>query len=307
LIDREPDLSVTIAGVKLRNPVIAASGTFGYGREYAGLLDIAGLGGICTKGLTLNARPGNTGTRLHETPSGLMNSIGLENPGIPAFIEKELPLLRKLGPAVIANLSGGTVDEYVQGARLLDASDVDMIELNISCPNVKAGGMSFGLDPEAAASVTRPVRRAAPNKPLMVKLSPNAPDLAAVALACIAAGANALSLVNTFKAMAIDIQKRKPVFDNISAGLSGPAIRPIALRMVWELCEAVKVPVVGIGGIASAADALEFLLAGARAVQAGSATFAHPPLMDEIIAGIRDYMKEKKFMDTSWLSIRRGE
>ena len=305
LRDREPDLSVTIAGVTFRNPVIAASGTFGYGREYAGLLDIAGLGGICTKGLTLNARPGNTGMRLHETPSGLMNSIGLENPGIPAFIEKELPFLRKLGPVVIANLSGGTVDEYVQGARLLDGSDVDMIELNISCPNVKAGGMAFGLEPETAGTVTRQVRKAAPNKPLMVKLSPNAPDLTEVARSCAAAGADALSLVNTFKAMAIDIQKRKPVFENISAGLSGPAIRPIALRMVWELYESVKVPIVGMGGIASAGDALEFLLAGARAIQAGSATFAHPPLMNEIIAGISKYMKEKGFTETSRLSIRR--
>jgi len=303
-MNKEPDLSVTIAGVKLHNPVIAASGTFGYGREYEGFLDIAALGGICTKGLTLNSRPGNTGMRLHETPSGLMNSIGLENPGIRAFIENELPRLRELGPAVIANLSGSTTDEYVEGAHLLDASCVDMIELNISCPNVKAGGMAFGLDPETAASVTRLVRSAAPNKPLMVKLSPNAPDLRAVALSCAAAGADALSLVNTFKAMAIDIHKRKPVFENTRAGLSGPAIRPIALCMVWELYEAVKIPIVGMGGIASPADALEFLLAGAAAVQVGSATFAHPPLMNEIIAGIGEYMREKGFAALAELSIR---
>jgi len=233
-----------------------------------------------------------------------MNSIGLENPGIAAFIEKELPNLRKLGPVVIANLSGGTVEEYVRGARLLAGADVDMIELNISCPNVKAGGMAFGLEGKSAAEVTSQVCRAAPNKPLMVKLSPNAPDLADVARSCAAAGADALSLVNTFKSMAIDIQQRKPVFENISAGLSGPAIRPIALRMVWELCESVKIPVVGMGGIASPSDALEFLLAGAWAVQAGSATFAHPPLMNEIIAGISDYMKEKGFAGTSQLSIR---
>ena len=303
----EPDLSVSIAGVKLKNPVIAASGTFGYGREYEGLLDISALGGICSKGLTLNPRPGNSGTRLHETPSGLMNSIGLENPGVQAFIEQELPRLRKLGPAVIANLSGTAAEEYIQGARLLDASAVDMIELNISCPNIKAGGMAFGLDPASASSLTRETRRAAPNKPLMVKLSPNAPDLIAVARSCIAAGADALSLVNTFKAMAIDINKRKPVFDNISAGLSGPAIRPIALRMVWELHEIVRVPIVGIGGIACTADALEFLLAGAAAVQVGSATFVHPPLMNEIVNGIRDYMQEMMFMDTSLLSIKRTE
>jgi len=301
---KEPDLSLTIAGVKLRNPVIAASGTFGFGREYEGLLDISGLGGICSKGLTLNPRPGNQGMRIHETPSGMMNSIGLENPGISAFIENELPHMRKLGPAVIANLSGGTEDEYEQGARLLDASGVDMIELNISCPNVKAGGMAFGLDPGAAGAVTRLVRRAAPNKPVMVKLTPNAPDLTAVALACVDAGADALSLVNTFKAIAIDIDKRKPVFNNISAGLSGPCIRPIALRMVWELFEAVKVPIVGMGGIMSASDALEYLLAGAAAVQVGSATFAHPPLMGEIIAGIRKYMKEKNIEKIRHLSIR---
>jgi len=304
LNNSKPDLSVVIAGVKLRNPVIAASGTFGYGREYADLLDIAALGGICTKGLTLNPRPGNTGLRLHETPSGLMNSIGLENPGIPAFIENELSHLTSLGPAVIANLSGSTVDEYVQGARLLDDSTVDIIELNISCPNVKAGGMAFGLDPELAGHVTHQVRAAASHKPLMVKLSPNAPDLEAVAKACTAAGANALSLVNTFKAMAIDIHARKPVFENIIAGLSGPAIRPIALRMVWELYGAVKVPVVGMGGIASASDALEFLLAGAAAIQVGSATFAHPPLMNNIITGIEDYMKEKSFPQIRWLNIR---
>ena len=297
------NLSLNIAGVSFRNPVIAASGTFGYGKEYEGFLDIASLGGICTKGLTLKARPGNEGLRLYETPSGLMNSIGLENPGIPAFIENELPRLRGLGPAVIANLSGSTVEEYAEGGRLLDASSIDMIELNISCPNVKAGGMAFGLTPETAGEVTAQVRKAAPNKPLMVKLSPNAPDLIAVAKFCVNAGADALSLVNTFKAMAIDINKRKPVFDNISAGLSGPCIRPIALRMVWELCQAVKVPVVGMGGIARTEDALEFLLAGAAAVQVGSATFVRPAAMNEIIAGIACYMKQNGFSDLKQLSI----
>jgi dihydroorotate dehydrogenase (NAD+) catalytic subunit len=302
---RGPDLSVIIAGIKFRNPVIAASGTFGYGREYHGLLDVSALGGICTKGLTLNPRPGNKGVRIWETPSGLMNSIGLENPGIEAFIEKELPALGALGPVVIANLSGSDIDEYTQGARLLSASSVDMIELNISCPNVKAGGMAFGLDPETAASVVRSVRQVLDNKPLMVKLSPNAPDLAAVARACVDAGADALSLVNTFKALAIDTEKRRPVFDNISAGLSGPAIRPIALRMVWELWEAVKVPLVGMGGIAEAEDALEFLMAGASAVQVGSATFAHPPAMNEIIEGIGAYMKRKGIAGVGEISIRK--
>jgi dihydroorotate dehydrogenase (NAD+) catalytic subunit len=298
------DLSVVIAGVRFRNPVIAASGTFGYGREYQGLLDVSALGGICTKGLTLNPRPGNKGIRIWETPAGLMNSIGLENPGIEAFIEKELPELGKLGPVVIANLSGSDIDEYTQGARLLSASSVDMIELNISCPNVKAGGMAFGLDPETAASVVRPVKRALHNKPLIVKLSPNAPDLAAVACSCVNAGADALSLVNTFKALVLDIEKRRPVFDNTSAGLSGPAIRPLALRMVWELWDEVKVPIVGMGGIADAEDALEFLMAGAAAVQVGSATFAHPPAMNEIIEGIGAYMKRKGMTALGKICIR---
>jgi dihydroorotate dehydrogenase (NAD+) catalytic subunit len=234
----------------------------------------------------------------------MMNSIGLENPGIPAFIETELPGLRGLGPAIIANLSGSTISEYVQGACLLGDTDVDMIELNISCPNVKSGGMTFGLEPETAASLTRQVCRAASKKPIMVKLSPNVPDIAAVARACVNAGADAFSLVNTFKAMAIDIDTRKPVFDNTSAGLSGPCIRPIALRMVWELYEAVKVPIVGVGGIACAADALEYLLAGAAAIQVGSATFAHPPAMNEIIAGIKAYMREREFANIGSLSIR---
>jgi dihydroorotate dehydrogenase (NAD+) catalytic subunit len=213
---------------------------------------------------------------------------------------------------VIANLSGSTAEEYAEGAALLNASSVDMIELNISCPNVKAGGMAFGLDPEAAASVAGPVRKAAPDKPLVVKLSPNAPDLGAVARACIKAGADALSLVNTFKAMAIDIRRRQPVFDNISAGLSGPAIRPIALRMVWELYEALRkpgavsppVPIIGMGGIAGAEDALEFLMAGAAAIQVGSAAFSHPKTMSGIIYGIASYMEERKIGKIEELSIR---
>jgi dihydroorotate dehydrogenase (NAD+) catalytic subunit len=311
-----PVSAVTIAGVRFGNPVIAASGTFGYGSEYADLLDVSRLGGICTKGLTLNPRSGNSGRRIHETPSGLMNSIGLENPGIAAFIEKELPRLRNLGPAIIVNLSGSSVDEYTDGARLLDETSVDMIELNISCPNVKAGGMMFGLNPDAAALVTGAVRGALRHKPLMVKLSPNAPDIAAVARACVSAGADALSLVNTFKAMAIDIRTGKPVFDNISAGLSGPAIRPIALRMVWELWEALRtpagkaparpVPIVGAGGIAGAEDALEFLMAGAEAVQTGSATFVHPQTMIEIIDGIEDYMTQHGLSNPGQLSTRKA-
>jgi dihydroorotate dehydrogenase (NAD+) catalytic subunit len=288
------DLSVDLAGVRLANPVIAASGTFGYGSEYSGLLDIAGLGGICTKGLTIEARPGNRGVRLHETAAGLMNSIGLENPGIAAFIAGELPRLKSLGPAVIANLSGSTVEAYAAGAAALDLDGIDLIELNISCPNVKAGGMAFGLCAADAAMVTAAVRRAT-GKPLMVKLSPNAGDLAGVAKACVDSGADALSLVNTFKAIAIDIEKARPVFANVSAGLSGPAIKPIALRMVWEVCDAVSVPVVGMGGIATAADAAEFLMAGASAVQVGAATFARPSAMTEIVAGLAAFMGRRGY------------
>jgi dihydroorotate dehydrogenase (NAD+) catalytic subunit len=306
--DQNIDLSVNIAGIQFRNPVIAASGTFGYGKEYSGLLDIAALGGICTQGLSLKPMMGNTGTRIYETSSGMLNSIGLENPGIPTFIEKELPYLRSLGPVVIANLSGSDIAEYAKGAALLNASSVDMIELNISCPNVKEGGMAFGLMPDSAAEVTAAVYKAAPHKPLMVKLSPNAPDLAAVAKACVKSGAAVLSLVNTFKAMAIDIHGRKPVFNNISAGLSGPAIKPIALRMVWELVEVMQkenwyVPVVGLGGIACASDALEFLLVGASAIQVGTATFVRPPVMNEIREGIEAYMKEKGFSKLNELRI----
>jgi dihydroorotate dehydrogenase (NAD+) catalytic subunit len=311
----EPDLSVTVAGVRLNNPVIAASGTFGYGSEYAGLIDVSAPGGICSKGLTLRPRAGNRGERLYETPSGLLNSIGLENPGIEAFIANELPRMKGLGPAVIANLSGEDIDEYAAGAALLDAA-VDMIELNISCPNVRAGGMAFGLDGAAASAVTEAVRKAAPHTPLMVKLSPNAPDIASVARSCAAAGADAFSLVNTFKAMAIDTSRRRPVFDNVSAGLSGPAVRPIALRMVWELYGALRdtgnpaafavneKPVVGAGGIACANDALEFLMAGAAAVEVGSATFARPGAMIEIIAGIEEYMRQNGFAGVAEICIR---
>jgi dihydroorotate dehydrogenase (NAD+) catalytic subunit len=254
---------------------------------------------------------GNTGIRIWETPSGLLNSIGLENPGVIYFLENELPRLRQTGPVIIANLSGAASDEYINGASLLDESSVDMIELNISCPNVKAGGMTFGLDPGTAAALTAAVRRVCRNKPLMVKLSPNAPSLSAVALACVKAGADALSLVNTFKAMAIDTENRRPVFDSITAGLSGPAIRPIAIRMVWELFDTLKdaraqVPIVGIGGIACANDAIEFLMAGAAAIQVGSATFVNPHTMTDIIDGIQHYMQSKDFSRVDEISLREA-
>jgi len=301
--NEKPDLSVQIAGITFKNPVIAASGTFGYGQEYAGLMDVSRLGGICTKGLTLHPREGNRGRRLPEPPSGLMNSLGLENPGFPAFIESELPAMLDLGPVIIANLSGSTIEEYQEGARLLSATKIDMIELNISCPNVKAGGMAFGLCPADAASVVQAVRRVS-DKPLIVKLSPNAPDLVGVALACVDAGADALSLVNTFKALAFDIRRRKPLFDHVTAGLSGPAIKPLALRMVWDVCAAVQVPVIGMGGIASTEDALEFFMAGASAIQVGTATFPRPSTMIEIIEGLETYLRAERISHLSELSLQ---
>ena len=300
-LQSEPDLGVDIAGVHFANPVIAASGTFGYGSEYASVFDVEKLGGICSKGLTLQARGGNTGRRLVETSSGLINSIGLENPGIAHFIQHELPAMLTLKPVTIANLSGSSLETYVEGAKLLDATAVPMIELNISCPNVKAGGMSFGMDCASAASVTKAVR-AVTKKPLMVKLTPNAPDLIGIAMAVREAGADAISLVNTFQAMAIDLNTGRPVFDNIRAGFSGPAVKPIALRMVYDVVQAMnklpqneRIPVVGLGGIATWQDAVEFLLAGAAAIQVGTATFTNPLAMTQIIDGVAAWMKAKGF------------
>ncbi len=251
--------------------------------------------------MTLEEKAGNGGVRLSETPSGLINSIGLENPGIEHFISHQLPVMLSLKPVTIANLSGSSVEGYVRGAELLDKTDVKMIELNISCPNVKAGGMAFGLDAEAAAGVTKAVR-AATKKPLMVKLSPNAPYPIEIALAVKDAGADAISLVNTFQAAAIDIETGKPLFDNIRAGLCGPAIKPLALRIVYDVVQAMnclpeneRIPVVGIGGIATWQDAAEFILAGASAVEVGAATFSHPNAMLEIIDGLRSYMERKGF------------
>lgn len=297
----EPDLSVKIAGVEFANPVFAASGTFGYGSEYSSVIDVDSLGGICSKGLTFEGQPGNEGVRLIETPMGLINSIGLENPGIKHFIENELPLMQKFKAKTIVNLSGKSLETYVEGAKLLDKTDAPMIELNISCPNVKAGGMAFGMEPKAAASVVDAVRKAT-KKPLMVKLSPNAPDLIGVAMAVKEAGADAISLVNTFQATAINIETGRPYFENIRAGFSGPAVKPIALRMVYDLCLAMnrlpedqRIPVVGLGGISTWEDAVEFIMAGASAIEVGTATFANPLAMNEIIQGIKKFMARKGF------------
>jgi len=282
-------LETTLCGITLKNPVIAASGTFGFGAEYGDFFDVGRLGGISTKGLTLHPREGNPGLRVWETAAGMMNSVGLQNPGIPAFLERELPRMRTLGTAVIANVGGGDLEEYVEGVRLLSSAEgVDVIELNISCPNVHEGGMAFGIKCDVAAGVVAAVRRVC-SKPLMVKLSPNAEDITAMSVACERAGADAVSLVNTYKALAIDIRSRKAVFDNVTAGLSGPCIKPIALRMVWEVAHAVHIPVVGIGGITTWQDALEFIMAGATAVQVGTATFVQPTAMQGIVDGLERY------------------
>lgn len=285
-------IDVRLGDIALKNPVIAASGTFGYGEEYADFFNPSLLGGICTKGITLRPREGNKGARMHECSSGMMNSVGLQNPGIKCFLETELPKMKKYNTTIIANLGGSTAEEYIEGVELLNKAQVDIIELNISCPNVAQGGMSFGIKAMTAYNFVKEIRRSC-TKPLMVKLSPNAEDIVEMARLCQEAGADFLSLVNTYKAMAIDINKRKPVFDNITAGLSGPGIKPIALRMVYEVCREVSIPVVGIGGIISAEDAIEFIMAGATAVQVGTGNFINPFSCINIINGIEEYMNKE--------------
>lgn len=283
---------VNICGVEFKNPVIAASGTFGFGREFEEYFSIEKLGGISTKGLTLKGRDGNKGIRIYETPSGLMNSIGLQNPGVKGFIEQELPFLKQKNTVVMANLGGSTIQDYLEGIELLNTTSVDMIELNISCPNVKEGGMAFGIKCDSASDIVSQAKKAC-KKPLIVKLSPNAENIKEMAYSCVEAGADGLSLVNTFNALAIDIMGRKPVFNNITAGLSGPCIKPIALRMVYEVSKTVNVPIIGIGGITTWKDAIEFIMAGATAIQIGSANFIKPDIAVDIINGIEKFMEEQ--------------
>lgn len=291
--------SFDLKGVHFKNPVIAASGTFGFGREYAKEYDISKLGGISTKGTTLEPRKGNIGCRAVETPSGMMNSVGLENPGIKAVVEHELPFLEQFDTVVLANIGGASIDDYVKACSMADASSaVDMIELNISCPNVVHGGMALGMKPELASEAVKEVKSAI-TKPLMVKLSPNAFDLVAVAVAVQNAGADSVSLVNTFSAMKIDIHKRKSAFTNLYAGLSGPAIRPIAVRMVNQVSKALDIPVCGMGGIMTAEDALEFIMAGASLVQVGTANFVKDKACLGIISGIEDFMQKEGINDLS--------
>lgn len=285
-------LSTTINGITFKNPIIAASGCYGFGREYNELYSVGMLGGISSKGLTLEPRQGNKGIRVWETPSGMMNSVGLQNPGVRKFISDELPFMESLGTVIIANLGGSLIEDYIEGIELLNNTAVDFIELNISCPNVKTGGMALGIKNEVAYEAVLLAKKAS-KKPLMVKLSPNAENIVEMAKACEAAGADSLSLVNTFKAMAIDIRKRKAVFDNIYAGLSGAAIKPMALRMVHEVCKNVSIPVVGLGGIYSVEDVIEFIMAGASAVQVGTANFTYPHIIPDLIKGLEEYCIEQ--------------
>ncbi len=283
------DLKVKINEIEFKNPCIGASGCFGFGEEYNKLYDVGKLGGICTKGLTINKKEGNSGIRVNETPSGIMNSIGLQNPGVDSFIENELPKMISYNTVIIANVGGATLEDYINVILKLNNTKVDMIELNISCPNVKEGGMSFGIKSNVAYNVVKECKKVC-KKPLMVKLSPNAEDIIDMAKKCEEAGADSLSLVNTFKAMDIDIKNKKPVFDNIFAGLSGPCIMPIALRMVYEVSKNVNIPVIGIGGIKDAEDAIKFIMAGASAIQIGTYNFANPLVLLEVIDGIKQFM-----------------
>ncbi|MFH7325452.1 dihydroorotate dehydrogenase [Desulfurivibrio sp. C05AmB] len=285
------DLKVKIGSLVLRNPVMTASGTFGYGREFKDFVNLHHLGAVVVKGISLLPRAGNPPPRLVETPCGMLNAIGLENVGVERFLVDKLPWLRKRKTTVVVNILGNTVEEYTALAARLDGEDgVAALEVNISCPNVKQGGVAFGTDPRMAAAVTRAVRRAT-GLPLIIKLSPNVSDIQAMARAAAEEGADAVSLINTLLGMAIDLRTRRPRLANVVGGLSGPAIKPVALRMVWQVAQAVRIPVIGIGGIMTAEDALEFIVAGAHAVQVGTANFINPEAAGEIVDGISNYLQ----------------
>lgn len=295
------DLNVTIGKLKLKNPVLVASGTFGYGEEFSELYDLSKLGAVVTKGISLKPRKGNPMPRIVETPSGLINSIGLENVGIESFLEDKLPFLQEKRATVVVNVFGESVEEYYELVRLLDSADgVHAVELNISCPNVKAGGMHFGATAVSARSLTEAVRKAT-GLPLWVKLSPMVTNIAEIAAAVEEAGADAISVINTIPAMAIDLETRKPKLANGMGGLSGPAIKPVALKLVWQVFNAVKIPVVGIGGIMNTTDVLEFIVAGAAAIQVGTANFVNPNTAIDIVEGLTKYLEERSISGVSGL------
>lgn len=285
------DLSVKMAGITFKNPIIPASGAFGFGREYEVFFPLSKLGGISVKGMTLHEKEGNPPPRVAETPAGMLNSVGLQNPGIDTFLEKELPNLVTKDTVIIANVAGGTIEDCVEIARKLEGSPVDMIELNISCPNVKEGGVAFGVDPKMAEKITSAVRRST-SKPLMVKLSPNVTDITVIARAVEGAGADAVSLINTLLGMRIDIKTRRPILRNNVGGLSGAAVFPIAVRMVWQAANAVHIPVSGIGGVTTWKDAVEMMMAGATTVQVGAALFQNPMAAVEMIDGMEAWCRE---------------
>lgn len=291
-------LRTEFCGIPMKTPILTASGTFGFGEEFADFVDLSELGGVVVKGTTLKPRRGNEGVRITETPSGMLNCIGLENPGVEVFLKETLPRLGAYGMNVIVNISGSSPEDYGRLAELLDVDGVAAIELNISCPNVKDGGIVFGTVPKAAAEVTE-IAKQHTGKPVIVKLSPNVTDIVEMALAVEEAGADSISLINTLMGMAIDIKRRKPVLGNITGGLSGPCIKPVALRMVWQVASKVKVPVIGMGGISTAEDAIEFLLAGASLISVGTANFSDPSVTGKIAEGLERYMIEQGFSKLS--------
>ncbi len=284
------DLSTNIAGVQFDNPVIMASGTYGFGKEYSEYVDLNQIGGISVKGLTLKERKGNKPPRIAETPAGILNSVGLQNPGVEVFIKEDLPFLKKYKTKIIANIAGNTIEEYCEMAEILGDSQVDAIEMNVSCPNVKAGCLAFGTSPKGIEEITSAVKKYC-KQPLIVKLTPNVSDIKSIAMAAEGAGADCISLINTILGLAIDINKKKPILANNFGGLSGPAVKPIALRMVYEAAHSVKIPVIGMGGISSWEDAVEFILAGASAVMVGTANFVNPTIPIEIVNGIEKYLE----------------
>lgn len=288
-------LNTKIGSLELKNPVMTASGTFGYGTEYADFMDINRLGAIIVKGTTLNPRQGNPYPRMAETPSGMLNAVGLQNKGVDYFVDHIYPVVSKFQTNVIVNVSGSSIEDYAQCASIINTlDDIPAIELNISCPNVKQGGMAFGVKPESAAQVVSAVRKAY-DKTLIVKLSPNVTDITEIARAVEGAGADSVSLINTMLGMAIDAERRKPILSTVTGGMSGPAVKPVALRMVWQVAKAVKIPVIGLGGICSATDAIEFLLAGASAIQIGTANFIDPAVSEKVVDGIEEYLTRHGF------------
>ena len=294
------NLAVKLGNLHLKNPVMGASGTFGFGREYEDFLDVNEIGAIVTKGVTPQPRAGNPGVRIAETPAGMLNCIGLENPGVDAFISDILPKIKDYDTAVIVNISASSVEEYGEMAHKLDIDGVDAVEVNISCPNVKEGGIVFGTKPEAAAAVTRAVKTHT-SKTVIVKLSPNVTDVVEMAKAVENAGADVISMINTITGMAIDINTRKPILGNITGGLSGPAVKPIALRMIWQVSKAVNIPILGMGGICTGEDAVEFLLAGATAVAVGAYNFIDPSALKDVTDGLARYMQKHQIEDVNEL------